>query len=392
MKYFKLVPAIKGFQSSQHLNMLRGLSALEVCAGHLRNLFFVDYLEVDSKNFLIKILYYITGFGHQAVVLFFVLSGFFISSSVIKSQNDNKWSWSYYLINRLSRLYIVLIPALLIGGLWDYLGINIFGKNTIYGGQAFGANIGGGSNISDQLNLLTFLGNLTFLQNIKVPTFGSNSALWSLNYEFWYYLLFPLILLMLAKYTPFKVRLIYTLLTISIFILVGQSIIIYFLIWLMGTLISVSGYFVINQHKKIFYYLYLAVSLALFVGSLAISRVGLISSSLISDFVIGISSTVFIYTLLQDKSPSQSGIYNTLVDKLSGFSYTLYLVHLPLLVFCQAWFIHNQRWQPNMMYLGAGIIMLAIIILYAFLISSVTEAKTEDMRKYLTFWLVKKLN
>jgi peptidoglycan/LPS O-acetylase OafA/YrhL len=85
-------------------------------------------------------------------------------------------------------------------------------------------------------------------------------------------------------------------------------------------------------------------------------------------------------------------MYKTVADKLSDFSYTLYLVHLPLLVFCQAWFIHNQRWQPSMMYLTLGIIILAGTILYAFLISSVTEAKTEYMRKWVTSWLVKKLN
>ena len=43
------------------------------------------------------------------------------------------------------------------------------------------------------LDAATFWGNLVFLQTILVPTYGTNALLWSLANEFWYYMLFPLL-------------------------------------------------------------------------------------------------------------------------------------------------------------------------------------------------------
>jgi len=76
--------------------------------------------------------YFLTGFGHQAVIVFFVLSGFLISSSVFKAGAEGKWSWVDYGINRAARLYVVLIPGLLFGLLWDYLGSHYFALSGLY--------------------------------------------------------------------------------------------------------------------------------------------------------------------------------------------------------------------------------------------------------------------
>src|SRR6185369_2558000 len=46
-------------------------------------------------------------------------------------------------------------------------------------------------------NLLVALANAVFLQTIAAPTFGSDAPLWSLAYEFWYYVMFPLLMLVL---------------------------------------------------------------------------------------------------------------------------------------------------------------------------------------------------
>ena len=45
---------------------------------------------------------------------FFVLSGFFISASVIKDCRAKRWSWSGYAASRCTRLYVVLLPGLLL--------------------------------------------------------------------------------------------------------------------------------------------------------------------------------------------------------------------------------------------------------------------------------------
>jgi peptidoglycan/LPS O-acetylase OafA/YrhL len=43
----------------------------------------------------------------------------------------------------------------------------------------------------DHLGPEVLLGNLVFLQAILVPTWGSNGPLWSLAFEFWFYIWFP---------------------------------------------------------------------------------------------------------------------------------------------------------------------------------------------------------
>ena len=71
--------------ASIHLDAIRGLAALLVFWSHVRALFFVPYESVAHRNALIKVLYFFDGFGHSAVMVFFVLSGFLISSSVLRS-------------------------------------------------------------------------------------------------------------------------------------------------------------------------------------------------------------------------------------------------------------------------------------------------------------------
>ena len=46
-------------------------------------------------------------------------------------------------------------------------------------------------------SVTAFIGNMFGLQTILVPSFGGNFPLWSLANETWYYILFPLLVLVL---------------------------------------------------------------------------------------------------------------------------------------------------------------------------------------------------
>lgn len=65
------------------LDLIRGCSALIVCLGHLRNAILVDYSVLVNPSIIIKAFYAITGFGHQAVMVFFVLSGYFVGGGSV---------------------------------------------------------------------------------------------------------------------------------------------------------------------------------------------------------------------------------------------------------------------------------------------------------------------
>src|ERR1700691_4713875 len=201
--------------------------------GHLRTLFFVDFKHVSRPSQLLKGIYFFTGFGSEAVLVFFVLSGFLISSAILGRRASETWSWRDYAIDRASRLYVVLIPGLFFGLLWDKLGSSIFASTGIYSHPLdnFAFAI-----VHTRMGIGTFLGNMFFLQTIVVPTFGSNGPLWSLANEFWYYILFPLAL---GAGIAWKKRFIlgalaFTILAALVAVFVGWQILAGFIIWLAG--------------------------------------------------------------------------------------------------------------------------------------------------------------
>jgi peptidoglycan/LPS O-acetylase OafA/YrhL len=172
------------------LDLLRGIAALLVLSGHLRNYIFQSYDELTHPNLIIHPFYFTAGLGHQAVIIFLALSGFLVGAKALEDVLNCRFSWRRYILRRLTRLWIVIIPALLLTMSLDNIGLKLTGGigydgryNSIY---AFSLPH------SADHSFLTLFGNLAFLQSIYVPVFGSNTPMWSLTNEFWYYVTFPL--------------------------------------------------------------------------------------------------------------------------------------------------------------------------------------------------------
>ena len=55
------------------LDLMRGLAAVLVCAGHLRAATMVDLGSAESSGLVDTLLYALTSLGHQSVMVFFVL-------------------------------------------------------------------------------------------------------------------------------------------------------------------------------------------------------------------------------------------------------------------------------------------------------------------------------
>jgi peptidoglycan/LPS O-acetylase OafA/YrhL len=376
----------KEAQRLDHLDILRGLAALIVFIGHERSLFFVDSIDlVNPNNWLIKFFYFLTGFGHQAVIVFFVLSGFFISSSIFKARDKNLWTWESYLIARLSRLLVVLIPSIFLCAFWDKLGIKLFGIDGIYSGNSLNGNLVNFP-VVERLSIITAIGNTLFLQEILVPTFGSNTPLWSLSCEFWYYILFPLLLAVFYAST-IKNKSIYAGILFLLIFFVGDKITRYFPIWLMGATLSILPTIKLLS-KYIINLLFLVLTFILLAIALLITRTHNFSHDLVSDYLLAICFCFYIYARFTFKNIFLN--VNIIFLKLfkyakiiAEFSYTLYLLHLPLLVFLKSWLSPNHRWQPNFSTFILAIIILLTILAYAFFISLITEAKTTGLRNYL---------
>lgn len=71
--------------ASVHLDALRGIAAVGVCLNHVRDIFFRDYSQLSHHNPLLALAYLATGLGHQWVIIFFVLSGYLVGGSALRS-------------------------------------------------------------------------------------------------------------------------------------------------------------------------------------------------------------------------------------------------------------------------------------------------------------------
>lgn len=112
--------------------------------------------------------------SHAAVVVFFVISGYVIAFTTAGSPRSAR----QYAVARLSRLYAVLVPALLLTAAVEYLVVRSDAALTArYVHEHSGVRY-----------LLTAL----FCNEVGFFSAGPplNSPLWSLSYEFWYYVLF----------------------------------------------------------------------------------------------------------------------------------------------------------------------------------------------------------
>jgi peptidoglycan/LPS O-acetylase OafA/YrhL len=375
-KWTMAIPPLSS-QASAHLNTLRAVAAFVVLMGHWRNIFFVDWPQVQHRNMLLALLYGSTRFGHEAVVVFFVLSGYLIGRNVLRTVWAGTWSTGQYALHRLVRLEIVLLPALCLCWFWDTAGIRMFSPSPTYMG--FSGSRALSSSVPPWINLKTFLGNLVFLQGISVHTFGSNGPLWSLANEFWYYALFPCLVLLCAAHSSWFRRIVAACVMIAIALFIGKWMLAGFFIWLIGVaLIFLPGP---SFRKGRYHALLFAAALLLVVVQLGLVAGPYKSeSSMYADYLLAIVVAFLLYTLLHGSRPI-SRLYQSVSAHAAGFSYTLYLTHLPLLVFFSAWL--NRRRQPT---LGAFLIPIAILcvtVVYSYGIAMIFERNTNRVRKRL---------
>jgi peptidoglycan/LPS O-acetylase OafA/YrhL len=354
----------KNSLASIFFDLFRTLAAIEVTLYHIRPSYLVDYIYSDSKNIVMQLFYYLCTKGYQSVMMFFVLSGFFISSSVIGSMARGKWSWKTYLTNRITRLWIVLIPALVLTYLWCQISILLFHEQ---------ASIG-------FLSWSDFLINTFFLEGIgsfRNTPFGDNGALWSLSFEFWYYILFPC-MSAVFYYKKWYVKIIFAVISIVICLLLGKLGISLFLVWLLGSLIVVLPSFtppIKSMNKSIV----IGFSLIIFAIPFVLS---FRSREFLINFILGIGFAWLLYvikTIYNNRDFEKGSLINRTILLGAGFSYTLYLTHCPINNLIVSWVGQGKR-QISISSVSAFILIIIGVLFYAWLVSKVTEAKTDKAR------------
>jgi len=362
------------------LDLLRALAAFLVVLSHARNCFMREYQPEMSAA--LKPFYFVSDLGHEAVIIFFVLSGCVVGRIVLRGIQTQTWSWRDYLFDRLTRLWIVLLPALVLTAILDTLSLALSPPESF-------VHIGGdfarifSEPLSDQLSLPIFLGNAFYLQTIFVPTFGSNSPLWSLANEFWYYLMFPLLLLGLKPGPSWLPRLASLLGGIAILLIAGEAIASLFPVWLFGAAAFALFQKMPPRHVWMAPGLWGAslTTLAL----LTLSRIGTLPACVglvVSDNLLGLACALLVYFALGAQPPA---LLSNIAGFFSKFSYSVYLLHLPLITLVAALLIGTNDHRLPASFTSIIIVVAALIgiYLYAYGVFLLTENNTSRIRQWL---------
>jgi len=150
-------------QKLEKLEALRGFAALYVVFFHALP------QEIYLWGINIGVLF---RFGPESVILFFILSGFVIKYTYEKSRIK---SFKHYFLRRFIRLYIPLFIIFILAYVLKCIHEGTFANPELL-------TLGG--------NLLMLQDVVTQKPNVICGVYMANGPLWSLSYEWWFYMLF----------------------------------------------------------------------------------------------------------------------------------------------------------------------------------------------------------
>ena len=369
---------------SAHLDLLRGTAAIIVMLGHLR-FHFEDlgrephgrlFLEAQEKLTVIPHPINYMNPAHQAVILFFVLSGALVGGSVLRDQKRRKFSWISYCTKRLSRLLTVLIPALIIGGFLDAVSRHILASAPV-------SRFGRLSEVQFNPGLKVFFGNLFFLQQLDrtgIPTFGSNAPLWSLSFEFWFYVLFPLLIAAIfAKLI--RSRILFMLLFLITAVFLWKSVVLGLLLWSFGALVTLLPLAIPQRAQR----LAVAAAFAQYgCTALYLWKRPFWNTSL-NDYLLAFSVSILVYVILHRREVHSRTIYAYVTERIAQMSFTVYMFHFPLVTLIVLFFaLHYpgiMRQQHGVAYFGiAGLAYLICYLFYLMFERNTDRVRTLAMR------------
>ena len=303
------------------ISLLRGIAAIEVAAAHLRALMYPGLRAIPDPSLWYQAFAFFTGFAHQAVLVFFVISGWLVGGSLLNKLGQRQMLVNYA-IDRVTRLWTVLIPTFVLTLLFALY------TNTVNPGTLdFSA--------TNEYSALVFVGNLFGLQRITLPDFGGNFALWSLANETWYYILFPLlVLLFTARSMAARGGSLVAVALLAAWI--PTVIVLYFAVWLLGVAFSRVRIECGKGARWALLLLLGAVSVYLRIkGNNDDYTADTIGQDLAFSLVFGI-----FLSAMQIKADPNSAVFRSVSRYgkfFADFSFSLYVMHLPLIFLLQHW-------------------------------------------------------
>lgn len=368
---------------SQLLYCARWVGTLLVLAVHASSIF-INYggAENTEPSPFLNAWRFVVSFelGHQAVVGFFVMSGFLVGGAALAHLREEKPFLLDYFIHRIARIYLVLIPAILLTIVVDGAGRALFAGLGVYEIPSLQAHYDPRLILTDLLNL----------QGIVAKFYGTNGPLWSIAYEFWYYVLFPLLFLPFSRtYSPLasKIAAICAIIAFIAMTLPQSWFLLGFVLWGMGAAVTqIKRPLVRSKWLALGLNIGVALSLRTAISGELVAQHPALTH--VSDVISGLAFANLILTLRFAPGADWRFLAPRMHKHLADFSFTVYAIHTPLLMFLRAattrlldadWLrgvaTPTQWWALS--------IAMSIVVIVAFFLSRVTEAKTGAARRRL---------
>lgn len=195
----------RGF--SLWLDAIRALAAFAVLFGHMAHIRFTGGSIYFLRDWNI---------ASDAVVVFFVISGFVIAYAA--GRDGNLKTYAY---NRATRIFTVIVPALALTLLFDSIGTRL--TMAAYP-QGYYQHLGWGEFLFRGLTLSP-----QWLGLMEPVRLGSNGPIWSLSYEVAYYMIFGFAVFLSG---PLRIVLI-----LLVALLAGLPVLALMPAWLLGVLV-----------------------------------------------------------------------------------------------------------------------------------------------------------
>ena len=280
--------------------------------------------------------------GHECVVVFFVLSGFIIPATASRPSS----SFRHFATARVSRLWAVLLPSLALTILLDSV-------VRALGGPPY---LERGWQIPRCVLTALFGSELWFLS--AGPQ--SNTPVWSISYEFWFYVLFSGIF--------FPTSLLTRILWVSFGLLcAGPKIVLLFPVWCLGWLcwwLWLKG-FSSGALGSVMIILGIIVILCQTIGipsggdSVQVSPPLSYSTMFRRDFLLGTGVALAILGVgiampeLRDLCPQ-----STILRKMADLTFPLYLAHFPVLILIAE---TNIQFKSDSVGISGTLVLIAFI-------------------------------
>lgn len=352
------------------LDFFRWLSALIVAIGHSRAIFFVPWGQAEHHGVLSTALYFVSGWGEYGVLMFFVISGFLIGGGVLEKSKAGEFSFAQYFINRFTRIYIVLVPALAVVWALDVAGLHWLNHLGIYTQEyPIGALP---IDTRDALGPENFIYNLLMLQNVLGPPFGTAQPLWSLNWEWWSYMLAPILVGLLLRMNGRRAVPIAAILAAAL-VVAGFA---YLVFWHLGIVLALTRF---KRKSALIFAAFICVTIPV------VTRSDLIAPNFGTRlaFVLG-----FVLLLSQLKHVELPRWWYRIPHKLlASFSYSLYVLHTTFLFFLmaclQTYFAYPRQLQPSGINYGKYLILVLVVYAMSYCFARLTEANTDKLRTFI---------